>query len=78
MISILTADPEHGAHNKQLFNGWVEKHTALGLEAANNLQPVWSQVRVKVASFPDILAKSKNRMQTIMGETGLAVPSGVA
>ena len=78
LISILTSDPEHGAHNKQLFDGWVEKHTALGLEAANNLQPIWSQVRVKVASFPDILAKGKNRLRTIMSETGLQTPSSVA
>ena len=78
LISILTNDAEHGAHNKQLFDGWVEKHTALGLEAANNLQPIWSQVRVKVASFADILARSKNRMQTIMKETGLQTPSAVS
>ena len=59
LISILTSDPEHGEQNKQLFNGWVETHTALCLEAANNLQPIWSQVRVKVASYADILAKSQ-------------------
>ena len=78
LISLLTNDPEHGAANKQLFDGWVEKHTALGIEAANNLQPIWSQVRVKVASYADILAKSKNRMRTIMSETGLQTPAAVA
>ena len=78
LISILTSDPEFGEQNKHLFNGWVENHTALCLEAANNLQPIWSQVRVKVASYADILAKAKHRMQTIMSETGLQMPAAIA
>ncbi len=78
LVSMLTNDAEHGAHNKQLLGGWIEKHTALCLEAANNLQPIWSQARVKVTTFPEILAKSKNRMQTIMSETGLQLPASLA
>src|ERR1700760_4350132 len=43
LIHILTHDKEHGAHNKGLFNGWMAHHGALAHEAANNLQPIWSQ-----------------------------------
>lgn len=78
LISTLTSDPEFGAHNKQLLSGWVEKHAELGLEAANNLQPIWSQPRVKVSTYAEALAKAKNRIQTIMSETGLQVPASLA
>ena len=78
LISMLTNDAEHGAHNKQLFNGWVEKHTALCLEAGEQPAADLVAVRVKVASYADILAKSKNRMQTIMSETGLQSPAAVS
>ena len=38
-----------------LFTSWLAKHAALALEAANRLQPIWSQPRVKVATFDDAL-----------------------
>ncbi len=30
--------------------GWAEEHGKLAIEAANQLQPIWSQPRVKVRS----------------------------
>jgi propane monooxygenase small subunit len=77
LINTLTADNEHADHNKGLFNSWVAKHGALALDAANNLQPIWSQPRVKVSTFAEALAKAKNRMQTIMSETNLKAPASL-
>ena len=45
-------------------SGW-RKHADLALDAANHLQPIWSQPRVKVATFSDALAHAKNRIKGI-------------
>ena len=77
LFYILGTDPEHGAHNIGLFNNWLNTHAKLALDAANNLQPIWSQPRVKVASFADALANAKNRIKGIATELGLTVPAGL-
>jgi len=74
LFHILATDKEHSAHNKALFNGWMKKHADLAAEAANGLQPLWSQPRVKVVSFADAQAQAKNRLEAICSEVGLAIP----
>jgi propane monooxygenase small subunit len=74
LIHMLTHDKDHGAHNKDLFNGWIARHAALAGEAAANLQPIWSQPRVKVSSFAEAQAQGKNRMAAICAELGLKAP----
>ena len=74
LFHILATDKEHAAHNKALFNGWMKKHADLAAAAANSLQPLWSQPRVKLVSFADAQAQAKNRLEAICSEVGLAVP----
>lgn len=74
LIHMLTHDKDHGAHNKGLFNGWMVHHGALAHEAASNLQPIWSQPRVKVSSFAEAQALAKNRIETICTQVGLKAP----
>jgi propane monooxygenase small subunit len=74
LIHMLTHDKEHGAHNIKLFNGWIAHHGALAREAAANLQPIWSQPRVKVSSFADAQALADNRIKTICSQLGLQAP----
>jgi propane monooxygenase small subunit len=78
LFHLLGTDPVHGAHNIALFNKWLHKHADLCLDAANHLQPIWSQPRVKVVSFPDVLARAKNRLKGIAAELGLKLPASVA
>jgi propane monooxygenase small subunit len=49
-------------------------HAALAHEAASNLQPIWSQPRVKVSSFAEAQAATKNRIATICKEVDLRAP----
>ena len=77
LFYILGTDPEHGKHNIALFNKWLATHAQLALDAANQLQPIWSQPRVKVASFADALANAKNRIKGIATELGLTVPASL-
>src|ERR1700692_4133783 len=74
LIHLLTHDKEHGAHNKGLFNGWMTHHAALAPEAASNLQPIWSQPRVKVSSFAEAQVAAKNRIEAICKEVDLRAP----
>jgi propane monooxygenase small subunit len=74
LVYMLTNDKEHAAHNKTLFNGWLKHHSALAEDAAANLQPIWSQARVKVTSFADAQTQSKNRQAAICQELGLKAP----
>lgn len=78
LFHVLATDAEHAAHNKGVFNGWLAKHGALAREAANNLQPIWSQPRVKVANFADALATAKNRIKVITTEVGIQVPASLS
>ncbi|MFT4279486.1 MAG: aromatic/alkene monooxygenase hydroxylase subunit beta [Rhodopseudomonas sp.] len=74
LTHMLTHDKEHGAHNTKLFNGWIAHHGALAKEAAANLQPIWSQPRVKVSSFDEAQERANNRIQTICSQVGLKAP----
>ena len=78
LFHLLADDPTHRAHNIALFNGWLAKHADLALDAANNLQPIWSQPRVKIASFADALSHARNRIKGIATEIGLTVPAALA
>jgi propane 2-monooxygenase small subunit len=78
LFHILGTDPTYASQNVTLFNKWLVKHADLALDAANHLQPVWSQPRVKVATFGDALAHAKNRIRGITTELGLKVPANLS
>jgi propane monooxygenase small subunit len=77
LIYLLVNDSAHGVHNRSVFNSWFAKHGALALAAGNDLQPIWSQPRVKVASFMDALATAKNRIKAIVTELGINAPASL-
>jgi propane monooxygenase small subunit len=70
LFSILTQDQEHGEHNRKLLVNWAGTHGKLAIDAANQLQPIWSQPRVKVAQFNDAFDQAKNRLRAIAAEIG--------
>ena len=75
LFHMLTTDEQHGPQNRALFMGWLEKHGALGRKAAAEMQPLWSQPRVKVAQFTEAQDASRNRLRAIGSEVGLDVRS---
>ena len=62
---------QHGEENKELFQGWANKHIALAEKAALGLQPIWSMPHSKPVSFEDVRARSGERIGQILGELGL-------
>ncbi len=75
LFRMLALDEKHAQANRALFEGWLTKYGTLAVEAANQLQPIWSQPRVKVAQFMDAVAQSHNRLRAIGSEIGLDVRS---
>jgi propane 2-monooxygenase small subunit len=73
LCHLLATDPQHGQANVALFGEWAAKHGALAKDAAANLQPVWSQPRMKVAQFTDALEQSHNRLRAIGAAVGFDV-----
>lgn len=78
LINLLVTDPQYGDYNRGIFSSWLGKYGALALDAANNLQPIWSQPRVKVATFAEALDKAKQRVGAICSEIGLNPAGGLA
>ena len=78
LCSILASDEKHGKDNIAVFNGWLAQHGELALAAAQQMQPIWSQPRVKVATFPEAFDNGKNRLKAIAGEIGLKLPASLA
>jgi propane monooxygenase small subunit len=78
LFSILVQDPEHGEQNRRLMVSWAETHGKLAMAAAANLQPIWSQPRVKVTQFNDVMEQAKNRLRAISAEIGFDARSVIA
>ncbi|MDJ0894435.1 MAG: aromatic/alkene monooxygenase hydroxylase subunit beta [Alphaproteobacteria bacterium] len=70
LFHILAHDPTYGADNRKVLSEWHDKHVALCTEAANKLQPIWSQPRVKAVQFKDALEHAQNRAARIKEEIG--------
>jgi propane monooxygenase small subunit len=56
------------------MQGWLSHWVPLALEAARQLQPLWSQPDAKPPRFEDSLDKAKNRFAGICRDLGLATP----
>jgi propane monooxygenase small subunit len=77
LFHLFLHDPGEAAHNQKIVQGWMEKYLPLCSEAANLLQPIWSQPRVKVSSFADAYAAARIRVEAILGQIGAELPKGV-
>jgi len=61
-------------HSGKLPEVYSQEELVRLFEAAANLQPIWSQPRVKVSSFAEAQAASKNRLAAICAEVDLRAP----
>lgn len=71
LFAILVRDPEHGEDNRRLVQDWFDKYSPIATQAALDLQPIWSQPRVKSAQFAESYASAINRLQAIVSEIGV-------
>ena len=72
LFKMLALDEAHHSHNQKLFGLWMSRHAAIALAAARQLRPVWSQPRVKVSRFEDVLAIALDRVPVNLCPGGLS------
>jgi propane monooxygenase small subunit len=77
MFNLLANDSEYGAENQKTLQQWLEKYVPMAVEAIEQLQPLWSQPRVKRIPFLDVYEQAKERMMTALEEINVTLPSGV-
>lgn len=74
MFALLVNDAEHTAHNRRVLQGWLEQWTPSSIQAARQLQPLWSQPKQRLVRFEDSLAGALEQFHTQVRELGLASP----
>jgi propane monooxygenase small subunit len=74
LFGMLADDEEHGAENKKTMQGWLEEWTPVCIEAARNLQPIWSQPAEKAMRFEDSMERSGQRFADLLSDIGLETP----
>jgi propane monooxygenase small subunit len=78
LFRMLADDPAHGAENKETMERWLTEWTPPAMDAARNLQPIWSQLSEKVVRFEDSMDRSRERFDGLAGDIGLQTPKEVA
>ena len=77
LFRMLADDPQHGEANRAVMQQWLEEWTPVSLEAAQQLQPIWSQPSEKLVRFDDSLARSKTRMADLLEDLTLEIPKEI-
>jgi propane monooxygenase small subunit len=56
---------------------WVDEWVPVSLDAAHQLQPIWSQTSEKVVRFEDSLERSKSRAVDLLEDLTLDIPKEI-
>jgi propane monooxygenase small subunit len=56
---------------------WLDEWIPISLEAAHQLQPIWSQISEKVVRFEDSLERSRSRMADLLEDLTLDIPKEI-
>ncbi len=74
LFRMLADDAEFGPANREVMAGWLATWIPRSLEAAHQLQPIWSQPSEKVVRFEDSLARSRQRLTDLLEDITLDIP----
>ncbi|MDX6657754.1 MAG: propane 2-monooxygenase small subunit [Solirubrobacteraceae bacterium] len=74
LFSMLVSDDKHAEENRETLQGWLDKWTPVSVAAAQQLQPIWSQVAEKVVRFDESRAHADRRFVGFVEEFGLTPP----
>jgi propane 2-monooxygenase small subunit len=74
LFHMLATDEQHGAANRELMQSWLATWVPRSMAAAQQLQPIWSQVSEKVAQFEDARARSLQRFADLLDDITLELP----
>ena len=71
MFLLLTEDEAHGEENKEVMQEWLSHWVPYSIQAAQALEPIWSEPEVQVVSFEESFEQSKSRFEGILSDLGL-------
>ena len=77
LFRMLADDEANADANKATMQGWLEEWTPKAVNAARQLQPIWSQISEKVIRFEDSFERSRVRFDSLVSDLGLETPKGV-
>ncbi|WP_248930707.1 aromatic/alkene monooxygenase hydroxylase subunit beta [Paenibacillus hamazuiensis] len=77
LFSVFLKDPQYGDHNKEVAQGWLKKWTPMCVNAAKQLQPIWSQPRKKVTTFAASYTRAQEKFNSIWEYLQLDLPEEV-
>jgi propane monooxygenase small subunit len=77
LLRLLVEDPKYGEENKRVMGEWLAHWTPYSVTAANQLQPIWSQPKLKILRFADAFDRAKHRFESILSTLGLQLPKEV-
>jgi len=77
LFRMLASDAEHGAANQEIMQDWLNRYVPQAVDAGRRLQPIWSQLSDKVIRFEDSFERSRARLETLLGDIGLEIPTEV-
>jgi len=78
LFTLLADDDEHGSANRGIMESWLSTYTPVAVDAARNLQPIWSQLPEKLVRFEDSWDRSRERFDGLTREIGLEATKEVA
>jgi propane monooxygenase small subunit len=74
LFAMLTKDVEHGEANRAVLGEWLAHWVPISLNAAQQLQPIWSQPHEKVVTFAESMATAKERLRIVLSDLDLDIP----
>ncbi len=74
LFGMLAEDSEHGEANKETMQDWLATWTPRSIEAARQLQPMWSQLSEKAVRFDDSLERAQTRFAGLLSDIGIETP----
>ena len=74
LFNMLTNDPEHRDHNRELLSRWLEKWVPLSIAAARELQPIWSQPQERTVPFSESFEAARTGLRSVLSDLDLDQP----
>jgi hypothetical protein len=71
----LLNDETHGAKNKEIITGWVEKWQQYSLDACDAFAPVFDQAATKPGTYKSAMARVEAKQAAFLKNLGLSAPA---
>ena len=78
LFRMLTDDETHADANMETMRGWLATYVPRAVDAARNLEPIWSQPSEKFVRFEDSFDRTQQRFERLLSDIGITAAQGVA